>query len=635
MKFLRGGITFTNPAMDFLNRKTVPYVKNLVRGAGRFVVTPEGAKVINPAIEYLGSEAMRSGNVKNILIDDLLKNRPKSIDDAAKTVVKETAKAATKTAKVPTILGAVAAPVLGAAITAKGQWDLAKQYQNAQGLSDRDRKIMSAYSYMTAPLYGIASAGGGILGGLMGHPVIGTTLGWGAASAADALGKSYLRSKGIQTDLPINPVVVQPPQENKKEETKKETAQPPEDIRKEAAAALGLTNVPMAQQGPSDSVETYVRKNANPNVSYDVNGNPIVDNQTSSSDTNVPTNGQQVPQSTPASSNPVVLSPGPQPTNPSSTDMLATLILLANQGGGGSPFFTMGNTAGGAAPFNYNNYLTPMERAMMENIQNNPMNNPEELRRLVNDYYNQVDLNKRVSAYRQELGAKGDVPRDTTELERLLGENTFAKQLLSAQNELYNNVMARADAMRLSQQYGIPYSAVANNMASAMQWLINPYITNSLKRSNIPLETLQKMIENTSSAEGTQATERVKGEEQRLTNKELWGQYRLPIALETLKSLEGRTADTNLARRQVAYTNALIAQMEAKNRQYLLQIGMPADVAKALSSTLLYLQPNTPQYQQVMNAIMNLTGVDQQTLQDNLSMDEVNSGQYGWMLGGE
>lgn len=552
--------------------------------------------------------------VKSILIDNLFNNAGDKIDDLGKSLNATKVKPLNPVLKGASALGALYG--IGAGIA---NYDREKEYLKNQELTEEDRKFLAKQAMRTGRAYIGNTIVGGIAGGLLGGPsgiLPGAALGSLITSGADSLSKFIMDKKGIPYRIIDGDGVPEGYNQEAKKETAKETVKEPPSILPESRRALGIPEPTSSAKGPSSSVEEYILDNANPNVVYAPDGTPIPLNE-ATLDYNNKTNGQPVDNtSTTTQTNPALLSPSPSSNN-TSTEMLATLMLLA--GGGTRPSFSLGgNVMGGAAPFSYNDYLTPIERNMLNSIQSNQLSNPDELRRLVNDYYNAQDLQNRTTAYRQQLGYKGDVPRDTTELERLLGENKFAQELLAAQNTLYDNVMKRADAMRMAQQYGIPYSVAANSMNSVMQYLINPYITAQLKRENMPYETLQKMIETVTTGEQNRQTETTKGEQNRETIDRLWGMYRTPIEMATLDSLEKRTADTNKTRRQLGYNQALIAEANMKNQRYLQQIGLPLDMAKAVASSLAYTIPNSQQYNQIMNMLNMLTGMDMMSLGSNL-----------------
>lgn len=599
MMFLRRGRnsrSFTNQAMNFLNQ--------------RFV---------QPTVDAVDA-------AKNVILDDLTANRPKTIEEVADTIV-DTGKKATKAGSRLKNLAKTAGTWGG--WTTAGALGLgggianalrSEDYKNAD-LTQNEKDVLSGYANRAAWGYPLGTILGGALGGLVAGPAgipIGAGLGATGISGVDLINKAILRAKGYPVDIIDNPqdYVIPENVTTPKKETAKETTKEPPSILPESRRALNIPEPTSSVQGPSSSVEQYILDNANPNVVYASDGTPIPLSGATLDYNNIPT-GQPVDNtSTTTQTNPALLSPSPSSNN-TSTEMLATLMALT--GGGNRPSFSLGgNVMGGAAPFSYNDYLTPMEQNMLNSIQSSQLSNPDELRRLVNDYYNAQDLQNRTIAYRQQLGYKGDVPRDTTELERLLGENKFAQELLTAQNTLYDNVMKRADAMRMAQQYGIPYSVAANSMNSVMQYLINPYIAAQLKRENLPYETLQKMIETVTTGEQNRQTEATKGQQNRETIDRLWGLYRTPIEMATLASLEKRTADTNKTRRQLGYNQALIAEANMKNQRYLQQIGLPVDMARAVASSLAYTIPNSQQYNQIMNMLNMLTGMDMMSLGANL-----------------
>lgn len=598
MMFLRRGRnprSFTNKAMEFLNQR-----------------------VVQPTVDAVDA-------AKNVILDDLTANRPKTIEEVADTIV-DTGKKATKAGSKLNNLAKTAGSIGG--WTTAGTLGLgggianalrSEEYKNAD-LTQNEKDVLSGYANRAAWGYPLGAILGGALGGLVAGPAgipIGAGLGATGISGVDWINKAILRAKGYPVDIIDNPQdYVIPENVTPKKETTKETVKEPPSILPESRRALGIPEPTSSAKGPSSSVEEYILDNANPNVAYAADGTPIPLNE-ATLDYNNTSTGQPVDNtSTTTQTNPALLSPSPSSNN-TSTEMLATLMLLA--GGGTRPSFSLGgNVMGGAAPFSYSDYLTPIERNMLDSIQSTQLSNPDELRRLVNDYYNAQDLQNRTTAYRQQLGYKGDVPRNTTELERLLGENKFAQELLAAQNTLYDNVMKRADAMRMAQQYGIPYSVAANSMNSVLQYLINPYITAQLKRENMPYETLQKMIETVTTGEQNRQTEATKGEQNRETIDRLWGAYRTPIEMATLDSLEKRTSDTNKTRRQLGYNQALIAEANMKNQRYLQQIGLPIDMAKAVASSLAYTIPNSQQYNQIMNMLNMLTGMDMMSLGSNL-----------------
>ena len=597
MMFLRRGKNprnFTNDAMRFLNQR-----------------------VVQPTVDAVDA-------AKNVILDDLTANRPKTIEEVADTIVdtgKKT-KAGSKLKNLAKTAGSIGGWTTAGALGLGGGIANAlrsEDYKNAD-LTQNEKDVLSGYANRAAWGYPLGTILGGALGGLVAGPAgipIGAGLGATGISGVDWLNKAILRAKGYPVDIIDNPQdYVIPEGVTNKKETTKETISEPPSILPESRRALNIPEPASSAQGPSSSVEQYILDNANPNVVYTSDGTPIPLGGTTSDYNNTST-GQPVDNiSTTTQTNPALLSPSPSSNN-TSTEMLATLMMLA--GGGNRPSFSLsGNVMGGAAPFSYNDYLTPVEQNMLNSIQSSQLANPDELRRLVNDYYNSQDLQNRTTAYRQQLGYKGEVPRDTTELERLLGENKFAQELLTAQNTLYDNVMKRADAMRLAQQYGIPYSVAANSMNSVMQYLINPYITAQLKRENLPYETLQKMIETVTTGEQDRQTEATKGQQNRETIDRLWGLYRTPIEMATLASQERRTADTNQTRRQLGYNQALIAEANMRNQRYLQQIGLPVDMAKAYASVLSNTIAGSQQYNQIMNMLNMLTGMDMMSLGSNL-----------------
>ena len=557
---------------------------------------------------------------KSILIDNLFKNTEDKIDDLSKALNATKVKPLNPVLKgAGSIGGWTTAGTLGLGGGIANALR-SEEYKNAD-LTQNEKDVLSGYANRAAWGYPLGTILGGALGGLVAGPAgipIGAGLGATGISGVDWLNKAILRAKGYPVDIIDNPqdYVIPESVTTPKKETAKETISEPPSILPESRRALNIPEPASSTQGPSSSVERYILDNANPNVVYTPDGTPIpLSNATL--DYNNTSTGQPVDNtSTTTQTNPALLSPSPSSNN-TSTEMLTTLMMLA--GGGKRPSFSLGgNVMGGAAPFSYNDYLTPVEQNMLNSIQSSQLANPDELRRLVNDYYNAQDLQNRTTAYRQQLGYKGEVPRNTTELERLLGENKFAQELLTAQNTLYDNVMKRADAMRMAQQYGIPYSVAANSMNSVMQYLINPYITAQLKRENMPYETLQKMIETVTTGEQNRQTETTKGEQNRETIDRLWGMYRVPTEMATLASQERRTADTNQTRRQLGYNQALIAEANMRNQRYLQQIGLPVDMARAVASSLAYTIPNSQQYNQIMNMLNMLTGMDMMSLGANL-----------------
>lgn len=600
-----------NYAMMFLRRGKNP--RNFTNDAMRFL----NQRVVQPTVDAVDA-------AKNVILDDLTANRPKTIEEVADTIVDtgKKAKAGSKLKNLAQTAGKIGGWTTAGALGLGGGIANAlrsEDYKNAD-LTQNEKDVLSGYANRAAWGYPLGTILGGALGGLVAGPAgipIGAGLGATGISGVDWLNKAILRAKGYPVDIIDNPQdYVIPESVTNKKETTKETISEPPSILPESRRALNIPEPASSAQGPSSSVEQYILDNANPNVVYTSDGTPIPLGDTASDYNNAST-GQPVDNiSTTTQTNPALLSPSPSSNN-TSTDMLATLMMLA--GGGNRPSFSLsGNVMGGAAPFSYNDYLTPVEQNMLNSIQSSQLANPDELRRLVNDYYNAQDLQNRATAYRQQLGYKGDVPRDTTELERLLGENKFAQELLTAQNTLYDNVMKRADAMRIAQQYGIPYSVAANSMNSVMQYLINPYITAQLKRENLPYETLQKMIETVTTGEQNRQTEATKGQQNRETIDRLWGLYRTPIEMATLASQERRTADTNQTRRQLGYNQALIAEANMRNQRYLQQIGLPVDMARAVASSLAYTIPNSQQYNQIMNMLNMLTGMDMMSLGSNL-----------------
>lgn len=601
-----------NYAMMFLRRGKNP--RNFTNDAMRFL----NQRVVQPTVDAVDA-------AKNVILDDLTANRPKTIEEVADTIVdtgKKATKAGSKLKNLAKTAGAIGGWTTAGALGLGGSLanaQRAKAYQEAD-LTQNEKDVLSGYANRAAWSYPLGTILGGALGGLVAGPAgipIGAGLGATGISGVDWINKAILRAKGYPVDIIDNPQdYVIPENVTAKKETAKETINEPPSILPESRRALGIPEPAYSTQGPSSSVEEYIIDNANPNVVYASDGTPIPLSGATLDYNNIPT-GQPVDNiSTTTQTNPALLSPSPSSNN-TSTDMLATLMALA--GRGNRPSFSLGgNVMGGAAPFSYNDYLTPMEQNMLNSIQSSQLSNPDELRRLVNDYYNAQDLQNRTTAYRQQLGYKGDVPRDTTELERLLGENKFAQELLAAQNTLYDNVMKRADAMRMAQQYGIPYSVAANSMNSVLQYLINPYITAQLKRENLPYETLQKMIETVTTGEQNRQTEATKGQQNRETIDRLWGVYRTPIEMATLDSLEKRTSDTNKTRRQLGYNQALIAEANMRNQRYLQQIGLPVDMAKAYASVLSNTIAGSQQYNQIMNMLNMLTGMDMMSLGSNL-----------------
>lgn len=558
--------------------------------------------------------------VKSILIDNLFKNSKDKIDDLGKALNATKVKPLNPVLEGASALGALYG--LGAGVA---NYDREKAYLNNPYLSDEDKDTLSKYAMRTGRAYIGNTLAGGIAGAALGGPagiLPGAATGALLTTGADILGKYIMDKKGIPYNIIDDDGEIPNVQQNTttKQQDKKEL-QPPESILPEASAVLGINNSNNQNanySSPKSSVEQYILNNANPNVVYTQNGTPIpLDKANLNFDDNND-NPVLVKDMGTTTSNATQNYSSPSPSNDNnSLDMLATLMLMS-RGDNNASFFPQGGIASSGSSFNYNDYLTPMEQNMLNSIQSSQLSNPDELRRLVNDYYNAQDLQNRTTAYRQQLGYKGDVPRDTTELERLLGENKFAKELLDAQNTLYNNVMKRADALRMAQQYGIPYSAVVDNMNGVMQWLINPYITSNLKRQEMPLETLQKIIETTITGEQNRKTERVKGEEERKNTELIWGNYRIPLEEKTLSSLERRNDADNDTRRRIAYVQAQTAEMNAKNKQYLTQLGLPVDYVKAISNMLMYVKMNSPEYFRTLSMIKSLTGMSIDDIKQNV-----------------
>lgn len=610
MNFLRNGKQYVNPALDFLNTKIIDPVENItentakkiIKGTGKYKVTQDG--------------------VKKILLNQLTKDSANKAKEISKLSSKAVPAISNAKNLINGLSGIGALYGLGAGVA---NYDREKAYLNNPYLSDEDKDTLSKYAMRTGRAYIGNTLAGGIAGAALGGPIgilPGAATGALLTTGADTLGKYVMDKKGIPYNIIDDDGEIPNVQQNTttKQQDKKEL-QPPESILPEASAVLGINNYNNQNanySSPKSSVEQYILNNANPNVVYTQNGTPIpLDRANLDFDDNIE-NPVLVKDMGTTTSNATQNYSSPSPSNDNnSLDMLATLMLMSGAGNNVS-FFPQGGVASSGSSFNYNNYLTPIEKTMIDNINNNPMVDPDTMKALINDYYDSVDNNAKIQAWRNQYGYEGKLPRGTTELERLLGENTFTQKLLESQNSLYNNIMKRADALRMAQQYGIPYSAVVENMNGAMQWLINPYITSNLKRQEMPLETLQKIVETTISGEQDRKTERVKGEEERKNTELIWGNYRIPLEEKTLSSLERRNDADNDTRRRIAYVQAQTAEMNAKNKQYLTKLGLPVDYVKAISNMLMYVKMNSPEYFRTLSMIKSLTGMSIDDIKQNV-----------------
>lgn len=253
-------------------------------------------------------------------------------------------------------------------------------------------------------------------------------------------------------------------------------------------------------------------------------------------------------------------------------------------------------------------YMTPNELRALKNLQDlNNQLDPDTLAGLIDDYYNEQ---RRVNMWNL-IHSPSDTKMEAqaTGLDKLKALYDFVSTQNKNEMELYNNMMKRADAMRMAKKYGIPYSALAENMNGVLQYVINPEITQRYKNENRIPDTLMELIKTQAQGEQTRANDINKANALINTTNNEWANWKYPLGVNELLTRERLNNADNLAKGVGYYTQAEIAKYKTDAQARLIQIGIPPKIASSLSMALPYM---TKQDQQTaIQYIMRMTGVSE------------------------
>lgn len=303
----------------------------------------------------------------------------------------------------------------------------------------------------------------------------------------------------------------------------------------------------------------------------------------------------------------------PQPSTTGSWEMLKELYQQQQN----RPTNLDVNINGAYEPYDPYEYMTPNELRSLQNLRNmNTMLDPDTMAGLIDDYYkeqrraNMWNLIHSPSNTKMEPQATG------------LGKLKALYDFIANQNEnemkLYDSLMKRSDAMRMAKRYGIPYSAIADNMNGVLQYVVGPEIAQRYKNENRIPDTMMELIKTQATGEQTRANDINKANALINTVNNEWGNWKYPLGVSSILSKEKMNSVDNLAKGVGYYAQAEIAKYKADAQNKLVQIGIPPKMASALSMAIPYM---SKQDQQVaIQYIMNMTGVSA-----NEASDIVNS----------
>lgn len=253
-------------------------------------------------------------------------------------------------------------------------------------------------------------------------------------------------------------------------------------------------------------------------------------------------------------------------------------------------------------------YMTPNELRSLKNLQDlNSQLDPNTVASLIDDYYNEQ---RRVNMWNL-IHSPSDTKMEAqaTGLDKLKALYDFVSTQNKNEMELYNNMMKRADAMRMAKKYGIPYSALAENMNGVLQYVINPEITQRYKNENRIPDTMMEIIKTQAQGEQTRANDINKANALINTTNNEWANWKYPLGINSIIAKERMNNADNLAKGVGYYTQAEIAKYKTDAQERLVQIGVPPKIASSLSMALPYM---TKQDQQTaIQYIMRMTGVSE------------------------
>lgn len=251
-------------------------------------------------------------------------------------------------------------------------------------------------------------------------------------------------------------------------------------------------------------------------------------------------------------------------------------------------------------------YMTPNELRSLENLQGlNSALDPDTISQLIDDYYREQ---RRVNDWNL-IHSPSDTKMEVTGtgLDKLKALYDFVSTQNKNEMELYNSLMKRADAMRMAKRYGIPYSALAENMNGVLQYVINPEITQRYKNENRIPDAMMEIIKTQAQGEQTRANDINKANALINTTNNEWANWKYPLGInEILSKIRMNNAD-NLAKGVGYYTQAEIAKYKVDAQERLVQIGIPPKMASSLSMALPYM--TTQAKEQAIQYIMNMTGI--------------------------
>lgn len=251
-------------------------------------------------------------------------------------------------------------------------------------------------------------------------------------------------------------------------------------------------------------------------------------------------------------------------------------------------------------------YMTPNELRSLENLQGlNSALDPDTISQLIDDYYREQ---RRVNNWNL-IHSPSDTKMEVTGtgLDKLKALYDFVSTQNKNEMELYNSLMKRADAMRMAKRYGIPYSALAENMNGVLQYVINPEITQRYKNENRIPDAMMEIIKTQAQGEQTRANDINKANALINTTNNEWANWKYPLGINEILSKERMNNADNLAKGVGYYTQAEIAKYKVDAQERLVQIGIPPKMASSLSMALPYM--STQAREQAIQYIMNMTGI--------------------------